>query len=976
MIQLQYKTRENTTPHGKANVYYTAHPEDTVNFLADIQNQILYLQNCVIWHDSETERQIDDSFLSELALMNMQLMVIPVTKKLLTTANRVTENELAFAREHHIAVLPIMMEPGLDRWYAKVFGDLQYLDTSNEDSTAIPYQEKLEKYLESVLVGDKTLQDIHNAFDAQVFLSYRKKDRQLAQKLMELIHQIPEMESVGIWYDEFLIPGEGFNGGIQDAIQKSDLFVLAMTKSLINEDNFVQANEYKWIWQWATKKYAEACRSRIVPAKLEETDRTVTEDRFPNIPDDVDPQQEDAFYHALVEPLRNQLISHIDEPMHQYLMGLAYLHGISMLPNHEKGKHLLEQAAQAGVLDARKKLVHMYFRGYGVEQSYATAIYWQQQVVALCKERYEQSQSDTDWFAYTWELIYLGDDLVHMCLWEDAIVSFTEAQKLLEAQLQKEDTLRYRERLAYVCNELGIACSRISQDSNAIAAHKKAIEVTEEIKWENASVLLRRYCAHSHSNLGATYQSIGHSHEALYHCKKAWELANRLLKENEETDTQRLKAEASYHLGNIYSDHGQWDQAEQYCIDALTTMNGLTGPLAKIDDLLFMVECLRLAGHCCEYQEKYDAAESAYQKSIILVQPLLQVQNTEQMQQTFWRAKQDLETLYIRIDGAKGNLRPAFVKEADTRAEKDPTPQNRRSQIEAHTQWAKACVRGGNYEKSQMCFRKVITLLEALSQQSNEEKDALAICLIKIELVEAMQRSPHKGDLPKVLAEVITQCEALLSEDVAAEDQLAIRKALARAYIYRGRFFQDMSDRFSEEALQWFIKALPLLELLVQKTSHLHMRLFAAECKADIAVNALYTKKELYRHYCDTYSLAALDEMEGIYKIDQALETTKCMAKCRQIRALILWSSDNKQEARPHFSQAYNLYAELAKKTTEAYYLNQSALMLYFTASYANEKKKKQLLQEALVLAEKAYHANPFNAQFRKTVSVIKDELK
>ena len=140
----------------------------------------------------------------------MQLFVIPVTFKLLTTENDVLNFYFKFAVENKIPVLPILQEGGLEALFNEKFGDLQFLDINNTDTTAISFSEKLKKYLEAVLIGDELSEKIRSAFDAYVFLSYRKKDRKYANELMRIFHRNRECRNIAVWFDEFLVPGESF----------------------------------------------------------------------------------------------------------------------------------------------------------------------------------------------------------------------------------------------------------------------------------------------------------------------------------------------------------------------------------------------------------------------------------------------------------------------------------------------------------------------------------------------------------------------------------------------------------------------------------------------------------------------------------------------------------------------------------------------------------------------------------------------
>ena len=219
------------------------------------------MQDCAIWYRG-SDAVVDDLFFVDLE--QMQLFVMPVTTNLLCTANDALNIDFKFAMEHHIPVLPLMQEPGLEELFNKKCGELQFLDKNKIDETAISYEEKLEKYLSSVLIGDELAEKIRAAFDAYVFLSYRKKDRKYAQELMRLIHKNDFCRDIAIWYDEFLTIGENFNDSIKDALQKSGLFVLAVTPNLVNETNYIMTTEYPMAYD---------AGKPILPAELVPTDR-------------------------------------------------------------------------------------------------------------------------------------------------------------------------------------------------------------------------------------------------------------------------------------------------------------------------------------------------------------------------------------------------------------------------------------------------------------------------------------------------------------------------------------------------------------------------------------------------------------------------------------------------------------------------------------------------------------------------------
>ena len=70
------------------------------------------------------------------------------------------------------------------------------------------------------LVSDEMAEKVRAAFDAYIFLSYRKKDRKYANELMRLIHKNDFCRDIAIWYDEYLVPGEDFNNAITEALKR------------------------------------------------------------------------------------------------------------------------------------------------------------------------------------------------------------------------------------------------------------------------------------------------------------------------------------------------------------------------------------------------------------------------------------------------------------------------------------------------------------------------------------------------------------------------------------------------------------------------------------------------------------------------------------------------------------------------------------------------------------------------------------
>ncbi|MBQ3045108.1 MAG: TIR domain-containing protein [Clostridia bacterium] len=399
MAELKFKTRGMMSPQGMPRVYFSCHPKDFERYFEKISDDILKKQNCAIFYLDSTASYSEEELFHDLG--QMQLFVMPVTSNLLFDPNRAIDSEFAFAMEKHIPVLPIMQENGLEEHFNKKCGDLQFLDPNSGDLTAISYDEKLEKYLSSVLVGDELAAKVRAAFDAYVFLSYRKKDRKYAQELMRLIHKNDFCRDIAIWYDEFLTPGENFNDSIEDALNKSGLFVMAVTPNLVNEPNYIMSTEYPM---------AKEKNKPILPAELVETDRKLLEECYKDIPVCTDAHNESALSDSLLKAVQAMAKRENDSsPEHNFFIGLAYLSGIDVEVDHERAVSLITSAAEAGLPEAMKKLVTMYRNGEGVKRDYEKAILWQENYVFRFKRIYEKTGKINDGYKFLDEIWGLGD---------------------------------------------------------------------------------------------------------------------------------------------------------------------------------------------------------------------------------------------------------------------------------------------------------------------------------------------------------------------------------------------------------------------------------------------------------------------------------------------------------------------------------------------------------------------------------------
>lgn len=370
---LKYKTRGKEIKN-KPRIYFCASKEDYTKYFDSITESILDIQNSVIYY-KDSSLNIDD-------LSQINLFVVPITWKFLSTNNDERLKEFKYAQDNHIPILPIIEDLGIEDYFNEKCGNLQGLNPVEDPR----YKYKLKFYIESVLVSDKLRHEVQAAFDAYIFLSYRKKDRKEAEKIMHIIHENDFCRDIAIWYDEFLTPGEDFNSAIDDALKKSNLFALVVTPNLVNEDNYVEKIEYP---------NAMKENKNILPIEAKETSEKELKEKYKDIPNPIKPDDTITLSNTLKEYLINEAWKENDDANHLYLIGIAYLNGIDVEVDKDKGVKILEKAANQNSIDAMKELASMYADGKGIDVDYNKAIAWQSKIYNYYKNIYGKDNITT-----------------------------------------------------------------------------------------------------------------------------------------------------------------------------------------------------------------------------------------------------------------------------------------------------------------------------------------------------------------------------------------------------------------------------------------------------------------------------------------------------------------------------------------------------------------------------------------------------
>ena len=617
MAQLHWKTRGDSTPKGKPRVYFACHREDFQGHFDEITAELLKISNCAIYYYEE-EPALDEEYY--LNLEQMQLVVMPVTSRLLYMPSRAMDVEFPYAMEHHIPVLPLMQEQGLAQRFNEKFGDLQFLDKHDTDPTAIPYEEKLKKYLEAVLVDDDLARKVREAFDAYIFLSYRKKDRKYAQELMRLIHRSEFCRDIAIWYDEFLTPGENFNEAIREAMEKSRLFVLAVTPNLVNESNYVMNVEYPM---------AKEAGMPILPAQMSETDARALRRCYDGIPGCVNPRSKWRMDGALMKSLRRLALRENDgDPQHNFFIGLAYLSGIDVEVDHQRAVKLITGSAEAGLTEAMEKLVSMYENGEGVKRDYRTATLWREKLAKQAQRQYEKSKTTDNARNYFYRLWDWGNGLMGQSDLPAAKKVYTTMYQFSEKLAQQSGDPWARKHLAVAGHFLGAISVKEGDLKKAEQWFRECIRIDLELV-DSGFDAAKRDLSDAYDWMGRICMQQQDLKGAKSWFTKELELEEQLAQIESEKMLRPLSA-AYARMGDLCQENMELGDARKWYTKALETAEKQAGidPEGAQKGLIFMYHNL---GRLCRLEGDLAGARQWFTKCLEAADKRAQTEKVEAM---------------------------------------------------------------------------------------------------------------------------------------------------------------------------------------------------------------------------------------------------------------------------------------------------------------------------------------------------------
>ena len=831
MAKLAYKTRGMTNPQGKQKIYFSCHPSDFDKYFEKITDEILEKQNCAIWYDEDSKLkheniEYDESeWISDLS--QMQLFVIPITSLFLYEKNRALDVEFKYAMEHHIPILPIMQESGLVNAFNEICGDLQWLDPYLQDETAISYDEKLDNFLNTVLVGEELAEKIREIFDAYIFLSYRKKDRRYAQELMRLIHKNEFCRDIAIWYDEFLTPGENFNKAIEAALKKSGLFALVVTPNLVNEENYVMTTEYPM---------AKALEKIIFPAEMIETNKHELQKKYEGIPDCANTYDEKKFFDDLLLAVKQLALKESKKsPEHNFFIGLAYLKGIDVEVNHERAKELITGAAETGLKEAIEKLVQMYCNGEGVERNYWTAVEWLEKLKELCKADYETQPTAESGHTFLFNLMKLGN-------------LFLELTEIEKAQIIYEECVKYAEEIAFTFEieqnwqDLSICYGKLAKLYRKTNRLQDAMDIYEkDLKLciglqEKGFVNHLRDISKCYDNLGSVCYEKTEYQRAKAYFEEALKIRKKIVSESTEPRRYEDIAVSYHNLGAVSSALGEKKDAEEYLQLAIAINEKLVEEQHSVVNMRFLFKSYDNMGELFRKERDFKGALPYYEKGLEIKKQIAEELESIESFKSLAKAYEYVGTIHKELGNSEKTRE--YYENALTAREKLAqligTIDSKATLLGSLSILGSACFKLKDLQGAKKCMERMQKTAEEILLVRNTDEDLRNLAVSKIKLGNIYQEENELEIAWNYHMEALQMMEGICQR----ENTLQSRRDISVCYMNLGDICKSKHEL--KEACKYYTDSFQIRKSLYEEERTTgHYRDCAIMCRKLIDMHRL-----------------------------------------------------------------------------------------------------------------------------------------
>ena len=378
----------------KPRILFVSHPEDQEKCFHAVVDDLLNRVDAAVFYLKDSspipEQEVLDAFVEQI-----NLLVIPITENIVTQKNWALDTVFPLAQKRHIPILALLQETVDYKVLNERCKHIEILDPGESDVNGPGFERRISLFLDSLFLNPEQMERIVQAFRRKVFISYRKSNRKHALAFMRKLHAEESCRDIATWFDDFLVPGENFDGHIRQQIDQCDLFTLIITQALLEPDNYVQLVEYP---------LAKQGDKPIFPISYEAVEDRPLRSLYPAL-GSVTTWDDPDILKKLSAALKDDGAEEWS-PEKTYYIGLAYLTGYQVENNKEQGVAYIKTAAQQGFGPAMEKMSQIYTLGDGVFADPELAVLWYRKYTDYLETKRLDSQEAMEQYAESLDHLY------------------------------------------------------------------------------------------------------------------------------------------------------------------------------------------------------------------------------------------------------------------------------------------------------------------------------------------------------------------------------------------------------------------------------------------------------------------------------------------------------------------------------------------------------------------------------------------
>ena len=325
-------TSNDVSPINKKRLFILHHPANQ-ELMRKKAKHLAKLLDCAVYYLNYGQFRYPDADEFCSLLNGMDIVVPFVTEEFLDETEEDDRYEgmfdliqyvFRYVKKRHIPMMPLMIDEGLEKDFDRICGKIHFLQNNESEHRYLTLDEKIKNFYDQIIHPVEEGEPEPIVLKNRIFISYRRKDKDAAKKLIDLVKNYEDFYDVGLWYDELLTVGFEYDNEIKGKIANSTIMLMYVTNNIFGSYNYVKDEEYP----------AAKGKIPIIPIYDEPFDKDKFNETFPDL---INP----VHISECIDEIKKHLVKENRSIGHDIEVAKAYLYGDGVIKSVDKAESIL-----------------------------------------------------------------------------------------------------------------------------------------------------------------------------------------------------------------------------------------------------------------------------------------------------------------------------------------------------------------------------------------------------------------------------------------------------------------------------------------------------------------------------------------------------------------------------------------------------------------------------------------------------------